>query len=84
MTHNFSPHFQPYQYTCISLSTDGDEENMFTTGRDTGSVMVARKLDAERKSFYNLTISVTDGVHVVTTQVIYWIFVCSVILVNIQ
>ncbi|XP_042222155.1 fat-like cadherin-related tumor suppressor homolog isoform X3 [Homarus americanus] len=48
----------------------GDEENMFTVGRDTGGVMVAGHLDAEQKSTYNLTISVTDGVHVVTTQLI--------------
>nr|XP_053631087.1 fat-like cadherin-related tumor suppressor homolog isoform X2 [Cherax quadricarinatus] len=48
----------------------GDIENMFTVGRDTGSVMVAGHLDAELKSLYNLTISVTDGVHVVTTQLI--------------
>lgn len=72
MTCNFPLNYHPHHY--ISLCTDGDEENMFTTGRDTGSVMVARKLDAEHKSFYNLTISVTDGVHVVTTQVINEIF----------
>lgn len=48
----------------------GDEENMFTIGRDTGSIMVARHLDAEQKSLYNLTVSVTDGVHVVTSRVI--------------
>ncbi|XP_063848744.1 fat-like cadherin-related tumor suppressor homolog isoform X3 [Scylla paramamosain] len=49
---------------------DGDADNMFTIGRDTGSVMVARTLDAEMRSLYNLTVSVTDGVHAVSTQLV--------------
>lgn len=56
-------------------ASDGDMEHMFTIGRDTGSVMVARPLDAEQKSLYNMTISVTDGVHAVTTQVRRYSFV---------
>ncbi|XP_064094852.1 fat-like cadherin-related tumor suppressor homolog isoform X3 [Macrobrachium nipponense] len=50
--------------------TGGNEEHMFTIGRDTGSIMVAGHLDAERTALYNLTISVTDGVHVSTSQLI--------------
>ncbi|XP_037803520.1 fat-like cadherin-related tumor suppressor homolog [Penaeus monodon] len=48
----------------------GDDEYKFAIGRDTGSIMLAGKLDAEKKSLYNLTIGVTDGVYTVTSQVI--------------
>ncbi|XP_046394541.1 fat-like cadherin-related tumor suppressor homolog isoform X2 [Ischnura elegans] len=48
--------------------TDGDARNEFFIGRDNGNVLLAKKLDWELQSEYNLTISVTDGVHVVFTQ----------------
>ncbi|XP_068085238.1 fat-like cadherin-related tumor suppressor homolog [Anabrus simplex] len=47
---------------------DGDDDNEFFIGRDKGNVLLAKKLDWERKNKYNLTISVTDGVNVVFTQ----------------
>lgn len=46
----------------------GDERNEFYIGRDNGNVLLATKLDWETQKEYNLTISVTDSVHTVTTQ----------------
>ncbi|KAG8293575.1 hypothetical protein J6590_013720 [Homalodisca vitripennis] len=50
---------------------DGDPRAEFLMGGDEGSVLLARELDWETQREYNLTISVTDGVHVVYTQVEY-------------
>lgn len=47
---------------------DGDERNEFYIGRDNGNILLAKKLDWETQNEYNLTISVTDGVHTVLTQ----------------
>lgn len=47
---------------------DGDEKNDFYIGRDNGNVLLAKQLDWETKKEYNLTISISDGVHTVTTQ----------------
>lgn len=38
-------------------------------GGDAGSVLLAKQLDWETQQEYNLTISVTDGVNTVFTQV---------------
>lgn len=46
----------------------GDEHSQFFIGRDKGNVLLAEKLDWETKNKYNLTISVTDGVHTTYTQ----------------
>lgn len=51
------------------FSTDGDKQEEFFIGRDEGNVLLASKLDWEKKNNYNLTISVTDGVHKIYTQV---------------
>lgn len=42
--------------------------NEFYIGRDNGNVLLAKSLDWETRKEYNLTISVTDGVHITTTQ----------------
>ncbi|XP_055371961.1 fat-like cadherin-related tumor suppressor homolog [Condylostylus longicornis] len=47
---------------------EGDSRNEFYIGRDNGNVLLAKSLDWEIQKHYNLTISVTDGVHVVKTQ----------------
>ncbi|XP_044007072.1 fat-like cadherin-related tumor suppressor homolog isoform X2 [Aphidius gifuensis] len=49
---------------------DGDKNDEFFIGRDNGNVLLAKKLDWEKKNFYNLTISVTDGVYLNTTQLL--------------
>uniref|UniRef100_A0A673ZS26 FAT atypical cadherin 2 n=1 Tax=Salmo trutta TaxID=8032 RepID=A0A673ZS26_SALTR len=48
--------------------TGGDEEQDFDIERNTGSIVIARPLDAGRKSNYNLTVQVTDGHQFATTQ----------------
>lgn len=39
-------------------------------GKASGTLIVARPLDAEQKSNYNLTVEATDGTRTVSTQVI--------------
>lgn len=51
------------------LYAGGDHRAEFVMGGDEGSVLLARQLDWETKPEYNLTISVSDGVHIVYTQV---------------
>ncbi|KAI5607990.1 protocadherin Fat 2 [Silurus asotus] len=46
----------------------GDEDHDFYIERNTGSIVIARQLDAGKRSNYNLTISVTDGFQTITTQ----------------
>uniref|UniRef100_A0A665V628 FAT atypical cadherin 2 n=1 Tax=Echeneis naucrates TaxID=173247 RepID=A0A665V628_ECHNA len=46
----------------------GDEEKDFDIQRNTGTISIARRLDAAHRSNYNLTVRVTDGHHSATTQ----------------
>ncbi|XP_063909335.1 fat-like cadherin-related tumor suppressor homolog isoform X4 [Zophobas morio] len=46
----------------------GDSRNDFYIGRETGSILLAHKLDYEAQNEYTLNISVTDSVHTVYTQ----------------
>ncbi|XP_059201566.1 protocadherin Fat 2 [Centropristis striata] len=46
----------------------GDEEKDFDIQRNTGTITIARRLDAARRSNYNMTVRVTDGHHSATTQ----------------
>lgn len=46
----------------------GDDRNEFYIGRDNGNVLLAKKLDWETQKEYNLTISISDGIHTVYTQ----------------
>ena len=39
-------------------------------GKASGTLIVARPLDAELKSNYNLTVEATDGTRTISTQVI--------------
>ncbi|XP_024082045.1 fat-like cadherin-related tumor suppressor homolog [Cimex lectularius] len=50
--------------------TSGDDMNYFSIGRDKGNVVIAKKLDKETQSSYNLTVSVTDGVHTAYTKLL--------------
>jgi len=49
--------------------SDGDPRNEFFISRHKGDVHLAKQLDWETQNKYNLTISVTDYVHTVYTQV---------------
>ncbi|XP_062249993.1 protocadherin Fat 2 isoform X1 [Platichthys flesus] len=46
----------------------GDEEKDFDIQRNSGTISIARGLDAARRSNYNLTVRVTDGHHTAITQ----------------
>ncbi|XP_034739835.1 protocadherin Fat 2 isoform X1 [Etheostoma cragini] len=46
----------------------GDEEKDFDIQSNTGTISIARRLDAARRSNYNMTVRVTDGHHSSTTQ----------------
>ncbi|KAE8286342.1 Protocadherin Fat 2 FAT tumor suppressor-like protein 2 Precursor [Larimichthys crocea] len=48
--------------------TGGDEEKDFDIQKNTGTILIARRLDAARRSNYNMTVRVTDGHHNATTQ----------------
>lgn len=42
---------------------------MFDVEKALGTIIIAKPLDAEQRSFYNLTVQATDGSNVVNTQV---------------
>ncbi|TSN95695.1 Protocadherin Fat 1 [Bagarius yarrelli] len=48
----------------------GNSDSRFDVGKASGTLMVARPLDAEQKSSYNLTLEATDGTNTVSTQVL--------------
>lgn len=52
------------------MCPDGDTKAEFLMGGEEGSVLLAQRLDWEAQWEYNLTISVTDGIHQVLTQVV--------------
>ncbi|TRY60847.1 hypothetical protein DNTS_021639 [Danionella cerebrum] len=49
--------------------TGGDVESVFDVEKGVGTIVIAKPLDAEQRSFYNLTVEVTDGNTVAYTQV---------------
>ncbi|KAM6972795.1 protocadherin Fat 1a [Aplochiton taeniatus] len=50
--------------------TGGNYDSRFDVGKASGTLIVARPLDAEQKSNYNLTVEATDGTRSVSTQVL--------------
>ncbi|KAM3849026.1 protocadherin Fat 2 [Vipera latastei] len=48
--------------------TGGDDAMNFDIEKSTGSIIIARTLDAKERSNYNLTIEVTDGSSIIKTQ----------------
>ena len=53
----------------LYIFADGDEDKQFDMGIEFGNILVAKKLDWETKNHYNITVSVTDGIHVTLTTV---------------
>ncbi|XP_006863959.1 PREDICTED: protocadherin Fat 2 [Chrysochloris asiatica] len=47
----------------------GDKDMDFDIEKTTGSIVIARPLDTRRRASYNLTVEVTDGFHIIATQV---------------
>ncbi|KAH0629857.1 hypothetical protein JD844_012285 [Phrynosoma platyrhinos] len=48
--------------------TGGNDEMDFDIEKSTGSIVIARALDAKKRSNYNLTVEVTDGSSIIKTQ----------------
>jgi len=49
--------------------TDGNEDDVFSIDPENGNMIIARQLDWETRSRYNLTVMATDGVHRIFTEV---------------
>ncbi|KAL4640550.1 protocadherin Fat 1 isoform X2 [Arapaima gigas] len=47
----------------------GNYDSRFDVGKGSGTIIVAKPLDAEQRSSYNLTVEATDGTRSVSTQV---------------
>lgn len=62
--------FQTKQTKKKTASTGGNYDSRFDVGKASGTLIVARPLDAEQRSNYNLTVEATDGTRSVSTQVI--------------
>ncbi|XP_037117404.1 protocadherin Fat 1a isoform X2 [Syngnathus acus] len=64
--------FYVLQTTCDHNCTaeGGNYDSRFDVGKASGTIIVARPLDAEQKSNYNLTVEATDGTRTVSTQVL--------------
>ncbi|KAL6471960.1 hypothetical protein MHYP_G00206100 [Metynnis hypsauchen] len=61
---------QPQRATPLWFDiTGGDDESVFDVEKGVGTIIIAKPLDAEQRSFYNLTLEVTDGTNVAYTQV---------------
>lgn len=65
-------HLSPVLSHCLKKkkSTGGNYDSRFDVGKASGTLIIARPLDAEQKSNYNLTVEATDGTRTVSTQVI--------------
>ncbi|KAF7647480.1 hypothetical protein LDENG_00171680 [Lucifuga dentata] len=50
-------------------SEGGNSDSVFDVEKAMGTIIIARPLDAEQRSFYNLTLQVTDGTNTAHTQV---------------
>uniref|UniRef100_A0AAV2LEZ3 Protocadherin Fat 1 n=1 Tax=Knipowitschia caucasica TaxID=637954 RepID=A0AAV2LEZ3_KNICA len=50
--------------------TGGNYDSRFDVGKASGTLIVAKPLDAEQKSNYNLTVEASDGTRTVSTQVL--------------
>ncbi|XP_038617667.1 protocadherin Fat 3 isoform X2 [Tachyglossus aculeatus] len=53
-----------------NCSTEGgNSDSSFDTEKGVGTIVIAKPLDAEQRSIYNMTVEVTDGTNVAVTQV---------------
>ncbi|KAI4798963.1 hypothetical protein KUCAC02_020368, partial [Chaenocephalus aceratus] len=62
------PQYIVLSLCCSRLGAGGDEEKDFDIQRTTGTISIARRLDAARRSNYNMTVRVSDGHRSATTQ----------------
>ncbi|XP_032363308.1 protocadherin Fat 3 isoform X4 [Etheostoma spectabile] len=68
---SFREIFYILQSTCgRNCSTEaGNSDSVFDVEKTVGTIIIARPLDAEQRSFYNLTVQATDGTNTAYTQV---------------
>uniref|UniRef100_A0A4W5NBJ2 Cadherin domain-containing protein n=1 Tax=Hucho hucho TaxID=62062 RepID=A0A4W5NBJ2_9TELE len=59
---------RPPNPSCPSFPPGGNYDSRFDVGKASGTLIVARPLDAEQKSNYNLTVEATDGTRFVSAQ----------------
>lgn len=68
--------FHPMTYFS-QLKLGGNYDSHFDVDKGTGTIIVAKPLDAEQKSNYNLTVEATDGTSTILTQVSESPLMCS-------
>ncbi|XP_030621432.1 protocadherin Fat 1 [Chanos chanos] len=51
------------------LAEGGNDDSRFDVERGSGAIIIAKNLDAEQQSYYNLTVEATDGTRAISTQV---------------
>lgn len=51
----------------------GNYDSSFDADKGAGTIVIAKPLDAEQRSMYNMTVEVTDGTNIASTQVEYHI-----------
>ncbi|XP_038141914.1 protocadherin Fat 3a isoform X2 [Cyprinodon tularosa] len=63
--------FYLLQSTCFKncSSEAGNSDSVFEVGKTSATIIIAKPLDAEHRSFYNLTVLATDGTNTAYTQV---------------
>nr|XP_019943590.1 PREDICTED: protocadherin Fat 3 [Paralichthys olivaceus] len=49
--------------------TGGNSDSVFDVEKSVGTIVIAKPLDAEQRSFFNLTVQATDGTNIAYTQV---------------
>lgn len=59
--------FSLLYFSCHKLG--GNYDSHFDVDKGTGTIIIAKPLDAEQKSNYNLTVEATDGTTTILTQV---------------
>lgn len=53
----------------VLVLTGGNIDSRFDVDKASGTIIIARALDAEWQSNYNLTVEATDGTRSISTQV---------------
>lgn len=54
-------------------SSGGNFDSSFDAEKGVGTIVIAKPLDAEQRSVYNMSVEVTDGTNVAVTQVSCWV-----------
>ena len=52
-----------------SCGAGGNSDSVFDVEKSVGTIIIAKPLDAEQRSFFNLTVQATDGTNIAYTQV---------------